>query len=509
MGKEIICLNGIGKAFSGVTVLKDIDLPIEEGKVYALAGENGAGKSTLCNIICGLFPPTEGTIRTEKGEVQGLTLDESKALGIRMVHQELQMLKDMSIAENIFVGNEVADKGWVNYRRMYSEAARILDIVGLKIDPRVPVRRVDIAAQQLIEIARAISAEARLIILDEPTSSLSDHEVEKLFSIIRENKAKGCSFIFISHRIEEILEVADDVIILKDGVHVKTLKASETTGDEIIRNMVGRDYEDFYNRKRTCFGEEILRVENLSGDPGKNNYSGAYAPNGISFSLHEGEVLGLAGLVGAGRTEIIKLLFGVDKALPGAEIVINGRKTVIRSPQDAMKQGIVWITEDRKSEGLVLDFPIRDNVALPNLDQVSRTGFVSRKKENRLTRIFMDKLRIKATGNGQIVRSLSGGNQQKVVIAKWLARQPKIFVMDEPTRGIDVGAKAEIYKLINELTASGSAVLLISSELPEIIGMSDRLLIMYEGRKMGELNREEFSEETIMRYAAGRESNHG
>jgi len=504
MSNELIKLTGISKAFSNVTVLHDINLTIEAGKVYSLAGENGAGKSTLCNIISGALPPTSGTITTSRGTSAGLSLEEAKALGIRMVHQELQILQDMSIAENIFCGSEVHKLGWVRYGDMFRQASALLETVGLDIDPRTQVRHVDIAARQLIEIARAISAEAKLIILDEPTSSLSEKEVKKLFSIVRENRAKGCSFLFISHRIEELLQISDEIIILKDGGHVATLDAAATDETEIIRNMVGRSYDDFYHRERVYFGGEALRIENLSGDSSKKKFSNAYTPQDISFHLEEGEVLGIAGLVGAGRTEIIKCLFGIDARKPGCKITVHGKPVEIRTPRQALRHGIAWITEDRKTQGIILDFSILSNIALPNLDKVTGKLFVSRKKEQVLAAEYIEKLRIKTTGSAQKLKSLSGGNQQKVVISKWLARSPKIFIMDEPTRGIDVGAKTEIYKLINQLTAEGNAVLLISSELPEIMGMSDRMLIMYEGRIAGQLSREDFTEETIMTYATGR-----
>ncbi len=507
MSDYILELSDISKSFSGVTVLSGINLQIEPGKVYVIAGENGAGKSTLCNIISGNLSPSSGTIKVNGVVYDKLTLDLTKGLGIRMVHQELQVLPDMSVAENIYVGNEVHRFGWIRQKEMFERTKKLLDSVGLKIHPKTLVKHVDIAARQLVEIARANSAEAKLIILDEPTSSLSEKEVQKLFEIIRQSKEKGCSFLFISHRIEELLEIGDEVIVLKDGSHVANLHARETTREEIICNMVGRNYSDYYNRKRSFVGNEALRIENLSGKVGKKKFSNAYTPQNINLHLDYGEVLGIAGLVGAGRTEIVKILFGEDEREPGCRIYVDGKQTEIKSPAQAMKKGIVWATEDRKNEGLVLDFSIKANIVMPNIRLINGRLFANAKKENAVTDEYMQKLRIKAQSAKQIVKSLSGGNQQKVVMAKWLANKPKIFIMDEPTRGIDVGVKTEIYKLINQLTAEGNAVLLISSELPEVIGMSDRILVMYEGKLVGELNRDEFSEEEVMNYATGRKNN--
>lgn len=497
-------LTNIGKEFSGVTVLKGIDLTIEKGKVYGLAGENGAGKSTMCNIIAGSLEPSTGTLAVDGQVYSSLTVEQSRRLGVRMVHQELQVLPEMSIAENIFVGNEVHSGGWINKKEMLKKAAGLLEMVGLEMDPCTPVRKVDIAARQLIEIARASSAEARLIIMDEPTSSLSEKETQKLFQIIQKYKEKGIAFLFISHRLEELLEIADEIVILKDGEMVEKRSPQNTTEEKLISLMVGRDYADFYERKRTCFGEEVLRLENISGKR-EEKYTNAYMPRDISFSLYGGEVLGIAGLVGAGRTELVKLLFGADPMQEDGRVYINGRETKIRDSRDALKQGMVWVTEDRKGEGLILDFSIKTNIAIPQIDVMKKNGiFADAAKEKSVAADYAQRLDIKTESIEKRVKYLSGGNQQKVVMSKWLATNPRILVLDEPTRGIDVGAKAEIYKLINELTDQGIAVLMISSELPEVMGISDRILVMYEGKMVGELNRETFSEELVMTYATGR-----
>lgn len=353
----------------------------------------------------------------------------------------------------------------------------------------------------MVEIARGINGNAKLIILDEPTSSLSQAENEKLFAIIRKLKAKGISFLFISHRLEEILEISDRVIVLKDGKKVAELDAKSTNPDEIIKNMVGRNYDDYYNRQRTFEGEEILRLEHITSEP--VTQGSAYTPTDISFSLHEGEVLGIAGLVGAGRTELIRTIFGDMKKLEGS-IFIHGKEAVIHDSADALKLGMAWVTEDRKTQGVILRDTISMNMSLVVLRSMAKSFLIDDRKVRNLAQEYIEMLHIKTTGPDQRVMNLSGGNQQKVVLGKWLAAKPRILVLDEPTRGIDVGAKAEIYKLINQLTAEGIAVLMISSELPEVMGMSDRILVMYEGRITGELTREEYTEELVMQYATGR-----
>lgn len=497
-------LKGIGKKFSGIRVLNNIGIKIMPGKVYALAGENGAGKSTLCNIILGNLKPSEGTLITSQGEFDYFSLEQAKRMGIRMVHQELQMLPEMSIAENIFVGNEVQKNGWIKKKEMYQKTKQLLEMVALNAEPQILVRKMDIAARQLLEIARAISSDGKLIILDEPTSSLSSKEVEKLFKIIRRSKKNGIAFLFISHRLEEVMEIADEIIVLKDGSYVTTLLPNETSENEIIKNMVGRDYENFYDRKRECFGKELLRVEHLSAEPGKNKYTSAYEPQDINFSVSEGEVLGIAGLVGAGRTETLQLLFGSAVKNVDSKVFIDGKEAKIHGIKEAMSYGMAWITEDRKNEGLILDFSVQDNIVLSSLKMVCKNGFISKQKVEQISEKYRSRLKIKSTGNAQKVRYLSGGNQQKVVLGKWLATKPKILVLDEPTRGIDVGAKTEIYRLINQLTADGMAVILVSSELPEVMGMSDSIIVMHEGKITGRLEKAEFSEEKIMFYATGR-----
>ena len=502
MNEPIIQVEGICKSFSTVKVLENISFSIRPGQVLALIGENGAGKSTLCKIIAGSYTPDQGRIRIGDKWYPNLTIEEAKKLGIKMVHQELLILPKLSIMENIFVGNELVKNGLIDKKQMYIRAKELLGQVGLDADPCTLVKDIDIAARQLVEIARAISTKASLIILDEPTSSLSETEIARLFTIVDKIKKTGVSFIFISHRLQEILELSDVIQVMKDGGLVAELDPQKTTEEEIVRNMVGRNYENYYNRNRQCFGEEILRLENVTGYHREGQIISTYTPQNISFSLNKGEVLGLAGLVGAGRTEVIKLLFGVDRLKTG-KVYFEHKEVKIHEPGTAIKMGMAWLTEDRKGSGLILKFSVKSNTAITLLDRLKKGMFIDTKKENSITDDYIGRLNIKTTGRNQKVVYLSGGNQQKVVLAKWLAREPKVLILDEPTRGIDVGAKVEIYKLINDLTAHGMAIILISSELPELIGMSDRVLVMYEGHITGELSRDELSEEAIMRCGTG------
>ena len=498
----ILELKNISKSFGPVKVLEGIDMTIEPGKVYVLAGENGAGKSTLCNIISGSLEPSGGSIIFGGKEHSRLTIDEAKnEIGVRMVHQELQVIPMMTIMENVFIGNEIQKHGIVDKKEMNRQTSELLKRVRLNLPPDTLLKDIEISGRQMVEIARAINGKANLIILDEPTSSLSQAENESLFEIIRNLKATGISFIFISHRLEEAFAIGDEILVLKDGKKVVTLDAKKTNADEIIRYMVGRTYDDYYNRVRSCHGAEVLRVENICAT--KEAHSNAYAPRNVSFHVEAGEVLGISGLVGAGRTELIRAIFG-DMKRDAGDVLIDGKKVQIHDSADALKYGMAWVTEDRKAQGVILSANLADNISLVVLRSLAGRLFINDKKVAELADSYIDKLRIKAFDREQLVGELSGGNQQKVVLAKWLASKPRILVLDEPTRGIDVGAKAEIYKLINQLTAEGIAVIMISSELPEVMGMSDRIIVMYEGRITGELTRDAFNEETIMKFATGR-----
>lgn len=502
MGEALIELKEIAKTFGEVKVIEDINIKIETGKVYALAGENGAGKSTLCNIISGSLKPTKGTLVYQGNKYPSFSITQAKEIGIKMVHQELQVLPLMSIYENVFIGEEVASKGFVNANAMRKRTKELLDQVGLNVDPDTLLKDVDIAGRQLIEIARALNNNARLIILDEPTSSLTNNEISGFFGVVRKLRDQGVSFLFISHRMEEIFDLTDEIIVLKDGAKVAQMKTEETNESKIINLMVGRSYSDYYNRKRTCFGKEIFKVDHLSAKK-QGVYRNAYMPKDISFSISEGEVLGIAGLVGAGRTELIRVIFGELEKGAG-DIYVHGDKVDIKDSKQAIALGMAWVTENRKEEGLIIESSVNDNMVLPILNRNVKGLFINDGNLNQISDQYIEKLKVKTTGKEQVVKRLSGGNQQKIVVGKWLSTKPKILIMDEPTRGIDVGAKVQIYNLINELTEQGMAILLISSELPEVMGMSDRMLVMYEGSITGELDREEFTETNIMQCATGR-----
>ena len=502
---EIIALNKIAKAFGSVKVISDISFSIEEGKVYALVGENGAGKSTICNIISGSLQPTEGSLIYQGKEYDHFTIQQAKDIGIKMVHQELQILPLMNVEENIFLGEESSRYGFADKNSMRERTKELLEMVGLDISPTTKVENIEIAGRQLIEIAKAVNKNAKIVILDEPTSSLSNNEIEKLFAIVNKLKKQGVSFIFISHRLEEVFELSDEIIVFKDGAKVAQMNSKDTNEKEVIQLMVGREYSDFYKRKRKHFGKVCFEVQNVSGER-EGLLNNSYLPQNISFKLEEGEVLGIAGLVGAGRTELIKIIFG---ALPkgSGKVLIDGEEVTIKNSCDAIKHGMAWLTEDRKQEGLILPDTITKNIALPTVRKHRNKLFIDDRALKDLSNEYIEKLHIKTTGGEQQACNLSGGNQQKVVLGKWLSTSPKILILDEPTRGIDVGAKAEIYKLINELTEQGMAIILISSELPEVMGMSDRMLVMYEGRITGSIPKEQYSEELIMQHATGRKVN--
>ena len=502
MRETIIELKNISKSFGDVRVIEGIDFKIETGKVYALAGENGAGKSTLCNIISGSLAPSGGSLYYQGKEYKEFSITQAKQIGIKMVHQELQVLPLMSIYENIFLGEETRKMGFVDKKNMKDRTRELLKVVGLSVSPETRVEELEIAGRQLVEIARALNHNARLIILDEPTSSLTSNEIEGFFNVVRNLRKQGVAFIFITHRMEEIFELADEILVLKDGQKVAQSEASEMTESRLIELMVGRSYSDYYKRKRTFFGKEVLRVEHLSSKK-TGVYRNAYMPQDISFSLSEGEVLGISGLVGAGRTELVRTIFGELETGSGV-VYVNDKKVHIKNSKQAIALGMAWITENRKEEGLILDASIETNIALTTLNRFLKGPFINDKYHIQDAEKYIDMLKVKTTGRNQIVKRLSGGNQQKIVVGKWLSTNPKILIMDEPTRGIDVGAKVQIYELINRLTAEGMAILLISSELPEVMGMSDRILVMYEGRITGEVKREEFSETAIMEYATGR-----
>jgi ribose transport system ATP-binding protein len=495
-------LRQIEKSYGGVPVLKGAHLTVSPGEIHGLVGENGAGKSTLVKILAGEVPRDGGEVRWMDQAAAIHARADAERLGVTMIHQELSLAPHLTVAENMFLGHEPAHRGWhgrlgtmvgaIDRQCELEEARASLKRLEFDLDPRTPVRRLGPGQKQLVEIARAVVRATRLVIMDEPTSSLSAKEVDELFRVVRQLKAHGTAAIFVTHRMEELAEIADCVTVLRDGetVHEGPMPKRDFSG--LIRAMVGRELRDFYPRRTAKIGEPALEVEGLGRGSDFRD---------VSFAIRRGEIVGLAGLIGAGRTEVVEAIFGAAPPDRG-RIAIERRETAIRSPQDAIRDGLALITEDRKRTGLAALLPIAHNVTLANLGAAMRRGCLDLDRERRVAREFVARLRIRCQSVAQRVGRLSGGNQQKVVLAKWLFRQASIFIFDEPTRGVDVGAKAEIYKLMNELAESGAAILMVSSELPEILGMTDRVLVMRAGRLVKELVTARTSQEEIIRYAA-------
>lgn len=484
---------GITKAFSGVTVLKNVDFEVRPGEVHGLIGENGAGKTTLMKIMSGVHPPTEGHLFVEGKEVRLKNPHDARQLGIVLIHQEPLTFQDLNVTENIFLGNnEVYKRGFVDWKNNYKKARELLDSLGVAINEKALLKGMSIADQQMVEIASALSQNAKVIIMDEPTSALSHVEVKTLFEIVRRLKEQGKGIVFIGHRLEEIMEVADRITVLRDGEKVGERMTAEVQKKDLVQMMIGRTIKELIVKEEISMGEEYLTVENLSL-PGKFN--------NISIKVRKGEIVGMAGLVGAGRTEVGMAIFGVTPAVSGV-IKISGQKVNIRRPQDAMKHGIAMVSEDRSISGLLLPFSVEHNMTFAILKKITKRLFINFKKEDELVEDFRVKLDIKMRESSQEVRELSGGNQQKVVLAKWLLTEPDILILDEPTRGIDIGAKAEVYKLITELARQGKAILMISSELPEILQLSDRVYVMCEGRMISEFSRSEADSTKIMTAAS-------
>lgn len=500
MSEYLLEMKGISKSFPGVKVLQEVDFTLKAGELHALMGENGAGKSTLMKILCGIHKRESGTVSVKGKPVEIHSTKEAEALGISIIHQELNLIPYLTVMENIFLGREFTfgRTKLINWKRMRKAAQRYLDQLGLSIDPDTMVEELSVGQQQMIEIAKALSMNSEILVLDEPTAALTDREIEKLFEVIASLKQKGVGMVYISHRMEEIFQVSERISVLRDGKYIGTVLTPETNLDELVRMMVGRDIKDRFPKIDIELGEERLRVEGLS----KGEKLGD-----ISFTVKAGEILGIAGLMGAGRTEVAKLLFGADQLSKG-KIWIDGVETRIRKPIDAISAGIVLVTEDRKHEGLILSLSIRENLSLPNLAKLSSRGFMKEAREKDLSDESIKKLHIRTPHAEQEVGALSGGNQQKVVIGKWMAAEPKILIMDEPTRGVDIGAKKEIYDLMNQLAESGVAIIMISSEMPEVLGMSDRILVMHEGRVTAEFTRTEATQEKIMHAATGGEFSH-
>ena len=491
-------MRGISKRFPGVLALDNVDFEVGPGEIHALLGENGAGKSTLLKILSGAQRPDSGEIVFAGEEVRAASPHDAQKLGIVTIYQEFTLAPNMSIAENVFIGREPGSKLFVNWRKMASETRAITERIGLDINPMTLVRNLSVAEQQMVEIARALSMKSRLIVMDEPTSALSSSEVEKLFRIVRDLKAQGLSTIFVTHRLEEVFEICDRCTVLRDGRFVGSGNVAETDIDGIIRQMVGRQVTAlFAHRDKAEFGETALEVEGLTRLRNAQEPHATVIEN-VSFSVRRGEILGLAGLVGAGRTETARAIFGADPFDSG-QIKVGGQEVSIRNPRDAIRHGIGLVPEDRKQQALFLALAIRMNVSMAALDRVSNgIGFLDEREEARLVEEYRRALNIRMAGPNQIVSNLSGGNQQKVVLARWLALRPKVLIVDEPTRGIDVGAKVEVHNLLYEMAASGIAVIAISSELPEVLAVSDRIVTMREGRVTGEIERAKADQETLM-----------
>ncbi len=487
----ILQINNISKSFSGIKVLDNISFAIEKGKVHALLGENGAGKSTLMKILVGLLPADKGEVLLEDEVISGLSVHTILGKGIAMIHQEIVMVPELSVAQNIFLGKESHRFTWLNETEINSKSKRILADLKLDISPKIKLKNLSIADRQMVEIAKAISNNAKIIIMDEPTSALSDKEVDILFGLIEKLKSQGIAIVYISHKMDEIFRISDTITVLRDGKLIITQKAEDLNHQTLIKLMVGREVSELFPSSSTELGETLLSVNNLRR---KNIF------RDINFEVKAGEVLGLAGLVGAGRSEIVRAIGGLDKIDAGI-IKIKGEIVNINSPSDAIKLGIGFVSEDRKALGFVPQMTVKENISLSSLQRFSKIGFVNTKEESSLTEEFFGDLKVKASGLGQKLINLSGGNQQKVVIAKVLMSNPKIIILDEPTRGIDVGAKFEIYKLINTLKAKGLAIILISSEMPEILGLCDRILVLSKGKQMAILSKKEVTQEKIMQYA--------
>jgi ABC-type sugar transport system ATPase subunit len=503
-------MEGISKTFPGVQALQDVSLEIYPGEVLGLVGENGAGKSTLMKILSGVYEPTEGTILLDGQPVTIHDPRQAQRLGISIIYQEFNLMPNLSVEENVFVGREPNKGGVVRWGALRNKTQGLLDQLGVHLNPKSIVRDLSVAEQQMVEIAKALSLNARLVIMDEPTSALTDTEVAALFRIIHGLKEQGLAVIYISHRLEEIFTICDRITVLRDGQLAGNLPIAEATPERIVRLMVGRPLGDLFRpeeaeqRSRELAERQpapVLEVRGL-GRTGTVQDAAAIVLEGVSFSLRPGEIVGLAGLVGSGRTEIARAIFGADDFDRG-EILVEGRQVTIRSPRAAIRLGIGLVPEDRKLQALILGLALRENMALAILDRLSRFGIVRLGAERALARRMVEALRVRTPSIEQKVLNLSGGNQQKVVIAKWLALRPKILIMDEPTRGIDIGAKAEVHGLMHQLAADGVAILMISSELPEILGMSDRVLVMRQGRIAGELARSEATQEAIMALATG------
>jgi len=489
-------LSRVVKSFGAVVALRSGSLRLENGSIHALIGENGAGKSTLVKIIAGLYRRDGGDFRLRGEEVDFHTTAQSKANGIAVIYQEPTLFPDLSVVENIFMGRQPTGRlGRIDRAAMHAEATEIFDRLGVRIDPDRPTDGLSIADQQIIEIAKAISLDASVLVMDEPTAALSGVEVDRLFSVARSLRDEGRALVFISHRFDEVFDLCDTVTVMRDGAHVDTMPISDTTVDDLVRMMVGRDVTEMFPKLPAEIGDEVLTVDGLT-QPG--------VFHDVSFSVHAGEIVGLAGLVGAGRSEVARAVFGVDPYRDGS-VHVDGAPLPKSRPNAAMARGLALVPEDRRRQGLVLDLPVTRNITLAVRSRLARFGLIWGARENESARVWASRLEVKTAALDTESGTLSGGNQQKVVLGKWLATDPKILIVDEPTRGIDVGTKAEVHRLLSQLAQQGIAILMISSELPEVLGMADRVLVMREGRLTGEFKREQATPEAVMLAATADE----
>jgi ribose transport system ATP-binding protein len=494
MAAELVKVEHISKSFSGVAALDDVGFDLYPGEVHALLGENGAGKSTLMKIISGVYSRDSGDFYVNGRQIPGdLTPQSAQSLGIGIIHQELNLCPHLTVAENIFLNREFTVSGILNEKKQNEAVKRYLQTLNLDIDPTTPVSNLPVSKQQMVEICKTLSMNAKIIIMDEPTSALTEKEIEDLFKVIAMLKAEGHGIIYISHRLEELSRIVDRVTILRDGKYVKTLNFADTNLPEIISLMVGRTLTEKFPRIEINRGEKVLEVKNLSSPSG-------VGVKKVSFSLYKGEILAFAGLMGAGRTEVVRAISGADKMSEG-EIFINGKPVKIHAPSEAIAQGLFCAPEDRKRDGLCVKMTLAENITLPSLDLVSKLGVIFRRQEQQRANAMVQSLKIKTPGVDQYVRNLSGGNQQKVVVGKWLMRDARVVIFDEPTRGIDVASKIEIYNIINDLKRNGIGVMFVSSELPEVLGMSDRIIVMCNGRITAELLTGDTNQEEILKYA--------
>ena len=486
-------LNHITKQYPGVAALDDVSVSFQKGEVHALLGENGAGKSTLIKVLSGAIIPNAGEIVMDGKSYEQITPALAQKLGIGVIYQEFTLVPTLTVAENIFLGKDYRKGIFLDKKAMLSQAAKILGDLRIDIDPKTPVKQLSVAYQQIVEISKALANDVRVLVMDEPTAPLTTAEVGNLFRMVRKLADRGVTIIFISHRMEELFEIADRVTVLRDGKYVKTLKMEDTSTAELISLMVGRSIDEQYPQRERNIGKTVLEVEHL--------FARDYIKD-VNFKVHAGEIVGLAGLIGAGRTELVRAIYGADPLQAGV-IRMNGKEVELKSPAVSIQSGVALVPENRKEQGVVLGMSIADNLVMSTVKKLSSFIFVKKQLCRKLVAEYIDKLHIKTPSAQQKVLNLSGGNQQKVVIGKFLATDPLVYIFDEPTRGIDVGAKHEIYQLMNQLVSQGKAIVMISSELPEILGMSDRVLVMHEGRLVGEVSREEATQENIMAYASG------